>query len=95
MNVLGHDDVAIYADFEAASYPFESFFEGLLRRDRNEQWPAVITAESNEVSLAGLVKTLQSPGHTVSLVSTTAPLKQKKLEWATGGKTLDSLITCC
>ena len=43
----------------------------------------MIAAKSDEMALPGLLKALQSPRHTLSLISQTAPLKHKPLEWAT------------
>ncbi len=47
----------------------------------------MIAAKSDEMALPGLLKALQSPRHTPSLLAPTAPLKQKPLEWATRPQT--------
>lgn len=64
VNMIGHYNVAIDEKAVSASYAFERGFEGMLRCVHDERRMAVVAAEGDEVSLAGLVKALESPGHT-------------------------------
>ncbi len=77
MNVIGHDDIAIDAEPEAAPHTLHSGFEYFSRSGSRERSPAVIATERHEVSLFGRVKSLQSPRHSRRLRSTKAPLKPK------------------
>jgi len=63
VNMLWHDYIAVHAKPEAASDTFERGLEGARRRLRGERRRAMVAAEGDKVSLAGLVKALQSPGH--------------------------------
>jgi len=86
--MLRHHDIAVDTKAETAPNAFEPGLEGKFRRGLGERWSATLAAERHKVSLPGLVKALQSPRHIGSLALKTAPLKQKKLEWATRRKEL-------
>jgi hypothetical protein len=67
MNVLGHYDVCVDAKAEAAAHALQSVLKDLPARVRREQETAVITAESYEMALSGVVITLKAPRHEVSV----------------------------
>jgi hypothetical protein len=83
MNVLRHHNIAVDAKPETSPDAFERGLERTLRRRRGERRSAMVAAERHKMSLPGFVETLQFPRHVASLAPRTAPLKQKKLEWAT------------
>jgi len=58
--------------------PFKCVLECNLGRDIGKRWPAMMTAERHEVSLSGLLETLETPRHSGSLLETSVPLKAKK-----------------
>ena len=63
MHVLGHYDVAVHVESVLRPNALQRGFKGPARLDASEIWSAVITAERQEVKLAGLVETFESPGH--------------------------------
>jgi hypothetical protein len=81
--VFWHDHVAVDIQPVVSPNALQGGFEGLLCVFRVEKLKPSITAERHEMRLLGLMEPLEGPGHELSLVAGTPPLKQKKLEWAT------------
>ena len=67
MYMLGHYDESIDANPVTAADGFEGFDENLLRGFGVKELVSLITTEGDEVSLAGLVVTLESPRHVKSV----------------------------
>jgi hypothetical protein len=63
MYVFRHDDVSINAESKSPPYPLKRGLENLSAIFGQEQWATMIAAECDEMTLAGVVKTLQSPRH--------------------------------
>src|ERR1700744_4796201 len=84
MYVLGHDDISIDVELMALPHPLQRGLKGLPGGMGNEQLPATITAEGDEMRLSGLMEAFESPGHAKSLTGSHCPTQAKKrLEWAT------------
>ena len=63
VNVVGHDDVSINAHCEATAHALEAIKEEIASRGIGEVRSAVVAAESDEMRLAGMVKSGQVGGH--------------------------------
>ena len=65
-----HDYVTIDADLVVLPDSFQRRFEDGAGFDRLKFWTAFVTAEGQEVELAGFVEALESPGHGERLFTT-------------------------
>ena len=84
VNVIRHHHVPIDAKTETASDALQRVLERSLRTGGDERGTAMITTECDEVSLPGLVKSFQSPGHDARVRQANCPTQAKTgLEWAT------------
>jgi len=61
VNVLRHDDIPGHVEFVPYSHPLQGLLEGATCFWRGQQWGAAVATESDEVQIASLLKTLQSP----------------------------------
>jgi len=67
MNVLGHDDVSVDAKAEAAAHALKGVFKDSSARVGREQETAVITTETYEMALPGVLITRKAPRHALSV----------------------------
>jgi hypothetical protein len=67
MNVFGHDDVAIHVHPKLAADALKSGLEHPLAVGGDEQRTAMVTREGYEMTLTGLLKALETPGHEESV----------------------------
>src|ERR1035437_3548758 len=82
--MLGHDDISVYVESEAAADTLQRGLENSFGNSRREQGATMIATESHGVTLPGFMKALQSPRHDVKLRSEKGPTQAKtRLEWAT------------
>src|SRR5258708_36909207 len=77
MNVFRHHDVSVNAKLETPPHPFQRSLEHSLLRVCRKQRATMVAAERHEMTVSGLVKTLQSPWHGRSLCLHKSPLKPK------------------
>jgi hypothetical protein len=63
MHVLGHDHISVDAQGEVAAHFFQNLEKEIVDGRRVEPSPPVVTSEGHEVSLCGLLKTLQAIRH--------------------------------
>ncbi len=66
--MLRHDYVPVNLKLEAAPHPLQGGFEDLSACVCGEKPTAMITAECDEMTLAAVVETRQSPGQKDNLV---------------------------
>ncbi len=86
VDVLGHHNVAVDAEPVTEPDAFERRLEYLLGRVRAERIAAMVAAEGGKVSLAGLVKALESPRHGGSVRLRTELLKLKSKSKEAGAR---------
>lgn len=67
--MIGHHDVAEYAEAVTDSGPFQGFDEEIAEFSPLQMSQTPITGEGDEVCLLGFVVTLQTEGHEESLGS--------------------------
>jgi hypothetical protein len=77
VNVLRHHDVAVDAKAEVAADAFESVLEHSTARVVDKEGSAMITTKRYEMTLPGVLITLEAPRHEISVALPTAPLKPK------------------
>ena len=67
VNVLRHDDISVDAKAEAAAHALQGVLKDSSARISSEQGATMITAESYEMALPGLLITRKSPRHELSV----------------------------
>src|SRR6266446_8003088 len=77
MNVFRHHDVSVNAKLETSPHPFQRSLEHSPLRVCRKQRTTMVAAERHEMTVSGVVKTLQSPWHGRSLCLHKSPLKPK------------------
>jgi len=77
MNVFRHHDVSVNAKLETSPHSFQRSLEHSPLRVCRKQRATMVAAECHEMTVSGLVKTLQSPRHRRSLCLHKSPLKPK------------------
>jgi hypothetical protein len=63
VHVFGHDYVSRDEEVIPGAGALENFKERVAGFGRAEEWVAVLTAEGDEVEAAGLLETVETPGH--------------------------------
>ena len=71
--MLGHHDVFVDAKAEAAAHALKGVFKDWSARVVREQGTAVITTESYEVALPGVLITRKAPMHAAQRSSLSIP----------------------
>ena len=69
VNMLGHDHVAVNAQSVTATHSLQGYLESSAACISDKQMTAMVTAESDEMTLTAPLKTCQSPRHGDNLVS--------------------------
>jgi hypothetical protein len=67
VNVLRHDDVSVYAKAEAAAHVLQGVLKDSSASVGREQGTAMITTESYEMALPGVLITRKAPRHALSV----------------------------
>jgi hypothetical protein len=78
VDVFRHDNVSIDAHAETAAHALKRALKHLSARAIREEGMAVVTTESNEMALSGVVIALETPWHEISVDCRNSPLKAKK-----------------